>query len=80
MKADLKRTTGAAISNLATNLDLAGLKAKVDKKDTSKQKIFLLKIRYSTLVIYNHGPNILRILVTLPNFIFTTNETTRDYW
>ena len=28
---------------------------------------------------YNHGHYILRILVTLLNFLFTTSETNRDY-
>ena len=27
----------------------------------------------------NHGHNILRILVNLPSFLFTTSETKRDY-
>ena len=29
--------------------------------------------------IYNHGQNILRLFNTLPNFLFTTSETKRDY-
>ena len=27
----------------------------------------------------NYGDNILRLFDTLPNFLFTTNETKRDY-
>ena len=29
--------------------------------------------------LYNHGHNILRLFETLPNFLFTTSETKRDY-
>ena len=29
--------------------------------------------------VYNHGNNILRLFDTLPNFIFITRETKRDY-
>ena len=28
---------------------------------------------------YNHGHNILKLFDTLPNFLFTTSETKRDY-
>ena len=30
-------------------------------------------------ILYNHGHNILRLFDTLPNFLFTTSETKRDY-
>ena len=39
----------------------------------------VLDRKMSWVEYYNHGHNILRILVTLPNFIFTTSETKRDY-
>ena len=32
-----------------------------------------------TSCIYNHGHNILTLFDTLPNFLFTTSETKRDY-
>ena len=37
-KADLKRATGADMSNLAAKLDLASLKAEADKIDIDKLK------------------------------------------
>ena len=34
---------------------------------------------YSHVYLYNLGHNILRLFNILPNFLFTTSETKRDY-
>ena len=33
-----------------------------------------------SISIYNHFDNILRLFDVLPNFLFTTRETMRDYY
>ena len=42
-----------------------------------KHQNCLFKLKYST---YNHFHNILRLTNVLPNFLFTTSETMRDYY
>ena len=50
-KADLKRAEGVGISNLAVKLDLASLKAKVDKLDINRLKILPIDLyKLSTIV------------------------------
>ena len=48
-------------------------------KSVFPRGITMIHENLNFLAFYNHGHNILRIFGTLPNFLFTTSETKRDY-
>ena len=54
--------------------------SKIDDWETFEKKIWQLLLTFCILqgCSYNLGHNILRVLDTLPNFLFTTSETKRD--
>ena len=47
--------------------------------DTLATDSFIFPFNGNVFVNHNHGHNILRLFDTLPNVLFTTNETKRDY-